>query len=82
MKLTADQTRYLLGTDLLIAPAIEAGADRPPADLAAGAHRPLWSGKERAGGAEAQVEAQVGWPAIFFPAGCPHTAPFAGLGGC
>ncbi len=78
-----EQTSYLLGTDLLIAPVIEAGADRRRAYLPAGARwQHLWSGKEWPGGAEALVEAPIGQPPVFVRAGSPHEALFAGLAGC
>ncbi|MGH8296777.1 MAG: alpha-glucosidase, partial [Steroidobacteraceae bacterium] len=79
----ADQTSYLLGADLLIAPVIEAGAQRRRAYLPAGTRwRHLWSGEELPGGAEAQVEAPIGRPPVFFRADSPHAALFAGLAGC
>ena len=81
--LYGEQTSYLLGTDLLIAPVIEAGAQRRRAYLPAGARwRHLWSGKEWPGGAEAEVEAPIGRPPVFVRDGSPHAALFAGLAGC
>lgn len=79
----ADQTSYLLGADLLIAPVVEAGALERRVYLPAGARwRHLWSGRELPGGAPAQVEAPIGQPPVFFRADSPHAALFAGLAGC
>jgi alpha-glucosidase len=79
----ADQTSYLLGPDLLVAPVIEAGADRRRVYLPTGARwRHLWSGRDFPGGEEAEVGAPIGQPAVFFRAESPHAALFAGLAGC
>ena len=78
-----DQTSYLLGSDLLVAPVIEAGANRRRIYLPAGTRwRHLWSGKEWPGGAEAQVDAPIGQPPVFSRIGSPYEALFAGLPGC
>lgn len=78
-----EQTSYLLGPDLLIAPVIEAGAQQRRAYLPAGARwRHLWSGEELPGGAEAQVDAPLGQPPVFYRADSAHAALFAGLAGC
>lgn len=79
----ADQTSYLLGSDLLIAPVIEAGADHRRVYLPAGTRwRHLWSGGEFPGGSQVRVEAPIGQPPVFFRADSERAPLFAGLAGC
>ena len=60
-----------------------AGADRRRVPLPAGTRwRPLRSGKELHGGAEAQVESPIGRPPVFLRADSPHAALLAGLAAC
>lgn len=76
----AVETQYLYGAELLIAPVIEAGAETWPVYLPAGAdwvH--LWSGARHEGGRDIEVAAPVGQPPVFYRAGSPHAALFAGL---
>lgn len=79
----AEQTSYLLGRDLLIAPVLAAGARRRRLYLPAGARwQHLWSGSEWAGGLEVEVDAPLSQPPVFVRMGSPHAALFAGLAGC
>lgn len=76
----AVETQYLYGADLLVAPVIETGAETWPVYLPAGAdwvH--LWSGARHEGGRDIEVAAPVGQPPVFYRAGSPHMALFAGL---
>lgn len=74
------QTAYLYGADLLVAPVIEAGRSDWSTYLPAGAdwvH--VWSGETHAGGQDVTVLAPFGQPPVFYRAGSPDTALFAGL---
>jgi alpha-glucosidase len=76
----AEQTAYLLGADLLVAPVIEAGAARRTAYLPAGAawiH--LWSGERFEGGRSVEVDAPLGQPPVFFHEGSPWAEFFLTL---
>jgi alpha-glucosidase len=76
----AIQTQYLFGPDLLVAPVIEAGRQEWTAYLPAGAdwvH--VWSGATHAGGQRVTVAAPFGSPPVFYRAGSPEAALFAGL---
>ena len=70
-----EQTAYLLGPNLLIAPVIEAGAVTRVIRLPAGCdwvH--LWSGDLHAGGANATVSAPIGEPPVFARQGSSEQA--------
>jgi alpha-glucosidase len=74
------QTQYLFGPDLLVARVIEAGRLEWTAYLPAGAdwvH--VWSGAAHAGGQQVTVAAPFGSPPVFYRAGSPDAALFAGL---
>lgn len=78
-----EQTSYLLGADLLVAPVIAAGAGRRRAYLPTGARwRHVWSGEEWQGGSAVEVAARIGRPTVFFRPDSSHAALFAGLAGC
>lgn len=73
----AEQTAYLLGPDLMVAPVIEAGAKYRRVYLPAGAiwiH--LWSGARIEGGRATEIAAPLGQPPVFFRAGSAHAALF------
>jgi len=74
------QTVYLYGSDLLVAPVIDAGATAWTVYLPAGERwvHP-WSGKTFAGGAEVEVAAPIGQPPVFYRAGSPHAVLFAAI---
>jgi alpha-glucosidase len=75
-----EQTAYLLGPDLLVAPVIEAGVDRRKAYLPDGAawiH--LWSGEQYGGGQDVEVAAPLGQPPVFFRQGSVRAELFAAL---
>lgn len=74
------ETAYLYGPDLLVAPVIEAGAERWQVYLPAGAdwvH--LWSHEAHSGGQVVDVACPIGSPPVFWRAGSVHEALFAGL---
>ncbi|WP_380874792.1 alpha-glucosidase [Sphingomonas sp. DBB INV C78] len=74
------ETAYLYGPDLLVAPVIEAGAERWPVYLPAGAEWVhVWSGERHTGGQTVEVAAPIGSPPLFWRAGSAHEALFAGL---
>ncbi|QUD88711.1 alpha-glucosidase [Phenylobacterium montanum] len=74
------QVSYLYGPDLLVAPVLEAGAERWSAYLPAGAEwRHLWSGETFAGGAEVSVAAPIGQPPVFYRADAARADLFAAL---
>ena len=76
----SNQTSYLLGPDLLVAPVLEAGRTDWTARLPAGAdwvH--IWSGKAYAGGQPVTVAAPFGEPPVFYRAGSADAALFAGI---
>lgn len=74
------ETQFAYGRDLIVAPVIEAGAQRWQAYLPAGAEwRHLWSGETFAGGATAEVAAPIGRPPVFYRTDSPHAALFASL---
>jgi sulfoquinovosidase len=65
-----EQTAYLLGPDLLVAPVIEAGTARRAAYLPAStAWSHLWSGARYEGGRSVEVAAPFGQPPVFFREG-------------
>ena len=76
----ATQTAYLYGADVLVAPVIEAGARRWTTYLPAGVRWiHVWSGTEYPGGSDAQVDAPLGEPPVFYRKDSRHAALFAAL---
>jgi alpha-glucosidase len=75
-----EQTAYLLGRDLLVAPVIEAGVDRRGVRLPEGAawlH--LWSDRRFEGGQVIDIPAPIGQPAVFYRHGSAFTELFRAL---
>ena len=75
-----EQTEYLLGRDVLVAPVYEEGAQTRTLYLPADEWIHLWSGK-RCGGGEITVDAPLGYPAVFYRASSPDAALFAAIAG-
>ncbi len=74
------ETQFGYGRDLVVAPVIEAGAERWSVYLPAGAEwRHLWSGATFAGGATVEVAAPVGEPPVFWRTDSAHAALFASI---
>ncbi|MBR3185734.1 MAG: alpha-glucosidase [Oscillospiraceae bacterium] len=73
-----EQTEYLLGRDVLVAPVYEEGAQTRTLYLPADEWIHLWSGK-RCGGGEITVDAPLGYPAVFYRADAPDAALFAAI---
>ncbi|ONF95363.1 alpha-glucosidase [Sphingomonas jeddahensis] len=74
------ETQFAYGRDLVVAPVIEAGAERWSAYLPAGAEwRHLWSGETFAGGATVEVAAPIGEPPVFWRTDSAHAALFAAV---
>ncbi len=76
------QTAYLFGADLLVAPIVDAGARSRRVYLPTGAvwiH--VWSGASFRGGADAEVDAPLGEPPVFYRADSGHRSLFAALAG-
>ena len=74
------QISYLYGTDLLVAPVIDAGVTSWRTYLPAGTswvH--VWSGSEHRGGAEVEVMAPLGQPPVFYRKDSEHRMLFAAL---
>ena len=69
---------YFLGEELLVAPVVEPGAETRRLYLPAGEWVHLWSGRAYAQG-DAEVEAPMGRPPVFFRAGCAHEELFCRL---
>lgn len=69
--------QFLVGTEMMVVPVLDKGRTAVTAyfPAGAGAWRHVWSGDEYGAGAqggfEAQVEARVGYPAVFVRAGSP-----------
>ena len=77
----ADQTQYLYGADLLVAPVICEGKTEREVYLPAGADWvDVWTGDKQAGGAAITVVAELGYPPVFYREGSADAALFAGLG--
>jgi alpha-glucosidase len=75
-----EETAYLLGPDLLVAPVIEAGAEERTVRLPAGARwTHLWSGEVMEGARRVDVAAPIGRPAVFYRHGSPYTDLFRSL---
>ena len=76
----ANQTSYLLGPDLLVAPVLDAGRTDWTTWLPNGANWVhVWSGAEHAGGQTVTVAAPFGQPPVFYRAGSADAALFAGI---
>ena len=77
----ADQTQYLYGPDLLVAPVIREGRLERQVYLPAGAAWvKVWTGDRHPGGDAITVAAELGYPPVFYREGSRDTALFAGLG--
>ncbi|KAJ1283253.1 hypothetical protein BS78_03G114400 [Paspalum vaginatum] len=69
--------QFLVGTEMLVVPVLDKGRSKVTAyfPAGAGAWRHVWTGDEYGGGVgrgfEAEVEARVGYPAVFVRAGSP-----------
>lgn len=75
------ETQFAYGRDMIVAPVIEAGAERWRAYLPAGAEwRHLWSGEAFAGGATVEVAAPIGQPPVFYRSDSTFVALFASIG--
>lgn len=75
------QDQYLYGSDLLVAPVIEEGADMREVILPGeSAWRHVWSGRDYAPGTH-EIAAPLGQPPVFYRPGSPFAALFASLGG-
>ncbi len=72
------QDQFLYGSDLMVAPVIEAGAVMRQVYLPAGAWRHLWSGKDFAPGWH-DVPAPIGQPPVFYRADSAFAPLFAEL---
>lgn len=74
------ETQFAYGRDLVVAPVIEAGAERWRAYLPAGPEwRHVWSGETFTGGETVEVVAPIGQPPVFYRTDSAHAALFAGL---
>jgi len=74
------ETQFAYGRDLIVAPVIEAGAERWSAYLPAGAEwRHLWSGETFTGGTTIEVAAPVGEPPVFWRVDSAYAALFASI---
>lgn len=76
----AEQTQYLFGRDLLVAPVIEEGRKARAVYLPTGAdwvH--LWSGQLFAGGQHVETPAPLGKPPVFYRGDAPDAALFRDL---
>lgn len=74
------QDQFLYGSDLMVAPVIEAGALMRRVYLPDGAWRHLWSGKDFAPGWH-DVPAPIGEPPVFYRPESAFAPLFAGLAG-
>ncbi|OWK29903.1 alpha-glucosidase [Sphingomonas mucosissima] len=75
------ETQFAYGRDLIVAPVIEAGADRWSAYLPAGPEwRHLWSDAVFTGGQNVEVAAPIGQPPVFYRSDSAFTALFASIG--
>lgn len=75
------ETQFAYGRDLIVAPVIEAGAERWRAYLPAGAEwRHLWSGAAYTGGQDVEVAAPIGQPPVFYRSDSAFAALFASIG--
>ncbi len=72
------QDQFLYGSDLMVAPVIEAGAMMRKVYLPQGTWRHLWSGQDHAPGWH-EVAAPLGAPPVFYRPDSAFAALFAGL---
>ncbi len=78
--LYGEQTTYLLGPDLLIAPVLEAGRNEWRVKLPPGCNWVhLWSGKTQQGGQTITIPAPIGQPPVFWREGSQDEALFRAL---
>jgi len=76
----AEQTQYLLGRDLLVAPVLEAGVRSRSVYLPAGTQWiHVWSGESFAGGQAIVANAPFGQPPVFYRPGGEHDPLFQSL---
>lgn len=63
--------QYMLGSELMVAPVVDAGATQVRLYLPAGSWTHVWSGEmyESAAGQWVEVDAPFGQPALFYPSG-------------
>lgn len=74
------ETQFAYGRDLIVAPVIEAGAERWSVYLPTGAEwRHVWSGETFAGGQTVDVAAPIGEPPVFYRTDSAHAALFDSL---
>lgn len=68
--------QYLLGSDLLVAPVVDSGADSVRVYVPAGGWTHVWTGEALSGaeGAWRPIPAPIGQPAIFVRRGSPNEA--------
>jgi sulfoquinovosidase len=79
-RLYANQTQYMLGSDVLVAPVLEAGVEDIEVILPEGTGwEHLWTGRTLAGGGTAMVSAPLGNPPVFFRPLSPFAALFRSL---
>ncbi|WP_066780889.1 alpha-glucosidase [Sphingomonas sp. CCH5-D11] len=75
------ETQFAYGRDLIVAPVIEAGAERWRAYLPEGAEwRHLWSGEAFHGGTRVEVAAPIGQPPVFYRSDSDFASLFASIG--
>lgn len=75
------ETQFAYGRDMIVAPVIEAGAERWSAYLPAGPEwRHLWSGEAFTGGQSVEVAAPIGQPPVFYRSDSVFAALFASIG--
>ncbi|SEJ66291.1 alpha-glucosidase [Sphingomonas sp. OV641] len=75
------ETQFAYGRDLIVAPVIEAGAERWRAYLPEGAEwRHLWSGEAFNGGTRVEVAAPIGQPPVFYRSDSDFASLFASIG--
>lgn len=76
----AEQTQYLFGRDLLVAPVLEAGVRSRSVYLPAGTQWiHVWSGESFAGGQAIVANAPFGQPPVFYRPGGEHDPLFQSL---
>lgn len=76
----AEQTQYLFGRDLLVAPVLEAGVSSRTVYLPAGTDwTHVWSGDSFAGGQDIEISAPFGQPPVFYRPGGDHDSLFQSL---
>lgn len=76
----AEQTQYLFGRDLLVAPVLEAGVSSRTVYLPSGADwTHVWSGDSFTGGQDIEISAPFGQPPVFYRPGGDHDSLFQSL---